>query len=176
MNPDASAPARPLLRRSADDRILLGICAGIARSFELRPLVVRSAAVLAGALAFPLLVIAYAAIALIVPRDDGRVLLGGSPDDGREQLLGWSFTLLAGLLLLDSRLRLEELVWPALDHTAVVFAGIAIVWLTLRDRRDAAPVAPGAAAPGAPPAPAAPTPPAPRPRPHPRPHPPRATT
>lgn len=161
MTPDASAPARPLLRRSADDRILLGICAGIARSFELPPLVVRSAAVLACALAFPLLVIAYAAVALIVPRDDGRVLLGGRPDDGREQLLGWTFVLTAGVLLLDSRLRPEELVWPALDQSALVLAGIAIFWLTIRDRKDAAPDVPGASAPGAPPAPAAPTPPAP---------------
>ncbi|MDO8185204.1 PspC domain-containing protein [Conexibacter sp. JD483] len=166
MNPDASVPTRPLLRRRADDQILLGVCAGIARSFELRPLVVRSAAVLAGALAFPLLVIAYTALALIMPRDDGRVLLGGRPDDGREQVLGWSFVLFAGLLLIVSRLQPEELVWPALDSSALPFAGIAIVWLTLRDRKHAAPDVSGASAPGAPPAPAAPasaapTPPAP---------------
>ncbi|HST40725.1 MAG TPA: PspC domain-containing protein, partial [Conexibacter sp.] len=140
------------LRRSSRDRVLLGVCGGLAQTLELRPLLVRIGAVLFGALAFPLLVIAYAAIALIVPRDDGRVLLGGAPDDGREQLLGWSAVLFAGLLLIVSGLRPEQLVWPALDRGGLVLAAFAIVALVIREGRGAAaaPAVPGASAPGAP--------------------------
>lgn len=165
MTPDAPAAAHGELRRSSDDRVLLGVCAGLARTLELRPLLVRGGAVLLGALAFPLLVVGYAALALIVPRDDGRALLGGTPHDGREQLLGWSAVLFAGLLLLAAGFRPEQLVWPALDRGGLVLAAFGIGLLVVREGRGAAaaPAVPGASAPGAPPAAGPPAPPAPAP-------------
>ncbi|MDW5593980.1 PspC domain-containing protein [Conexibacter stalactiti] len=163
MNSDAPTATPTALRRSSQDRVLLGVCAGLAQTLELRPLLVRIGAILFGALAFPLLVIAYAAVALIVPRDDGRVLLGGEPHDGREQLLGWSTVLFAGVLLMASGLEPEQLVWPALDRGGLVLAAFGIAALVIREGRAAAaaPAVPGASAPGAPPA--APAPPAPTP-------------
>lgn len=163
MNPAATSPAPPL-RRTAGDRVLLGVCGGLAHTLGARPLLVRAGALLLCALAFPLLLAAYAGIALIVPRDDGRVLLGGAPEDGREQLLGWAVVLSAGLLLLAAGLEPSQLVWPALSESGLVLAGLAIVALAVRDARGAAvaPVVPGAQPPATPPTPpAAPTSPAP---------------
>lgn len=158
MHPDAT-PAPPL-RRAASDRILLGVCGGLARTLGVRPLLVRSGAVLLAALAFPLLVVAYAAVALIVPRDDGRALLGGEPHDGREQLLGWAAVGFAAFLVLAAGFQPEQLVWPALSRGGLLLAALTIAALAIRESRGAvaAPAVPGASAPGTPPAPVAPAP------------------
>lgn len=157
MNTDASTAARPPLRRAADDRLLLGVCSGIAATLGVRPLFVRVATVVLSAIAFPLLVVAYAAVALIVPRDDGRALLGGEPRDGREQLLGWSAVGFAGLLLLVAGFDPEQLVWPALSGAGLLLAAGGVIALAVREgRRTAAPAVPGARAPGTPPAPTPP--------------------
>ncbi|MBB4661253.1 PspC domain-containing protein [Conexibacter arvalis] len=162
--PHDASPAPPL-RRASGDRVLLGVCGGIARTLDVRPLLVRAAAALLAALAFPLVLAAYAAGALIVPRDDGRVLLGGEPADGREQLLGWTVVLSAGFLLLAAGFEPGQLVWPALSRSSLLLAGFAIVWLAIRDARGpavaAAPAASGTPSPAAPVAPGAPSPAAP---------------
>jgi phage shock protein PspC (stress-responsive transcriptional regulator) len=149
---DAS-PAPPL-RRALNDRVLLGVCGGLARTLGVRPLLVRGGAVLLAAVAFPLMAVAYAALALIVPRDDGRVLLGGEPADGREQLLGWSAVLFGGMLVLAAGFDPHQLVWPALSRGGLILAALAIGALLLREGRGgtAAPAVPGAPAPGTPPA------------------------
>lgn len=159
----------PPLRRTAGDRVVLGVCGGIARTLGARPLLVRAGAVLLAAIAFPLVLAVYAAAALIVPRDDGRVLLGGEPADGREQLLGWTVVLSAGFLVLVDGSDPSQLVWPALDRSAMPFVVIAIAALLLREGRGgaAAPAVPGAQPPGTPPAGPAPQPPAPEPAPQP---------
>lgn len=147
MNSDAPTTAHGELRRSTGDRLLLGVCGGLARTLDVRPLLVRGGAVLLGALAFPLLLVGYAALALIVPRDDGRALLGGTPHDGREQLLGWSAVLFAGLLLLVAGFQPDQLVWPALDRGGLLLAALGIGLLVVREGRAAAvaPAVPGRA-------------------------------
>jgi phage shock protein PspC (stress-responsive transcriptional regulator) len=150
-----SAPASsPPLRRTAGDRVVLGVCGGVAHTLGARPLLVRGGAVLLAAIAFPLVLAVYAAAALIVPRDDGRVLLGGEPADGREQLLGWTVVLSAGFLVLVDGSDPSQLVWPALDRGAMPFVVIAVAALLLREGRGgpAAPAVPGAQPPGTPPA------------------------
>ena len=70
----AQEPAPRHLVRPRDDRVIAGVCAGIARYFRIDPLIVRIAAV---ALLFVggLSLIAYLAALALVPEDDGT----GSP-------------------------------------------------------------------------------------------------
>jgi phage shock protein PspC (stress-responsive transcriptional regulator) len=144
----------PPLRRTAEDRVLLGVCGGLARTLGARPLLVRGVAVLLAAVSFPLVLAAYAGVALIVPRDDGRTLLGGAPADRREQRLGWTVVGLAGFLLLVDGFEPEQLVWPGLAPSGLTLAALALVALVVREGRGrhAAPAVPGASAPGTPPA------------------------
>lgn len=150
----------PPLRRTAADRVLLGVCGGLARTLGVRALLVRGVTVLLAAVSFPLVLAAYAGVALIVPREDGRTLLGGEPADGREQRLGWVVVGLAGFLLLVDGFEPEQLVWPGLASSGLTLAALALVALVVREGRGrhAAPAVPGASAPGAPPAGGAPTP------------------
>jgi phage shock protein PspC (stress-responsive transcriptional regulator) len=94
-------PDRPRrLLRSRDDRVLAGVCGGIARYFNIDPLIVRIAAV---ALAFVggAGVIAYIAAYFLVPADDGT----GHPVNGGPSrlatVLGAVAIVLAGIALLD---------------------------------------------------------------------------
>ncbi|WCB93621.1 hypothetical protein DSM104299_02337 [Baekduia alba] len=92
-------PTRRLLR-SRDDRVLGGVCGGLARYFNIDALIVRIAAV---ALVFVggVSVIAYVAALLLVPEDDGT----GHPVDGKpgrvSTIVGAAVIVLAGVALLD---------------------------------------------------------------------------
>jgi phage shock protein PspC (stress-responsive transcriptional regulator) len=97
-SPRAEAPRR--LLRSRDDRVLGGVCGGLARYFGIDPLIVRIAAV---ALIFVggFAIVAYIAALFLVPEDDGT----GHPVDGRPSrlatILGAVAVVLAGVLLLN---------------------------------------------------------------------------
>jgi phage shock protein PspC (stress-responsive transcriptional regulator) len=97
----APPPAGPRrLLRTRDDRVIAGVCSGIARYFNIDPLIVRIAAV---ALAFVggAGVIAYVAAYFLVPVDDGT---GHPVNDGPSRLatiLGAVAIVLAGIALLD---------------------------------------------------------------------------
>ncbi len=153
-HPTSPAHARQPLRRARGDRLLLGVCAGIARSLDLSPLAVRLGAVALAAVALPLVLAGYVIVAAIVPRDDGRVLLGGVPADRRETLLGWALVGLVLVWFAGSEFRLEDLVWPGLSSFGIFAAAVAALGLlALNQRRAAAPAAPapaGAAGPSAP--------------------------
>ena len=95
--PGAPRAATIRLRRSRDDRVVVGVCAGIAGVFGVSPLLVRVIAMAAAIVVPPIALIAYAGLAVAVPRDDGRALLGGQPPDQRETLLGWTLVV-AGLI------------------------------------------------------------------------------
>jgi phage shock protein PspC (stress-responsive transcriptional regulator) len=92
-------PPRRLLR-SRDDRVLGGVCSGLARYFNVDPLIIRIAAV---ALIFVggFAVIAYLAALLLVPEDDGS----GQPVAGKpgrlSTIVGAVVIVLAGVALLD---------------------------------------------------------------------------
>ena len=96
----AAAPGPRRLLRSRDDRVIGGVCSGLARYFNIDPLIVRIAAV---ALAFVggAGVIAYIAAYFLVPEDDGT---GHPVNDGPSRLatiLGAVAIVLAGIALLD---------------------------------------------------------------------------
>lgn len=96
--PQADAPRR--LLRSRDERVLGGVCGGLARYFNVDPLIFRIAAV---ALIFVggFAIIAYLAALLLVPEDDGT----GHPVPGKpgrvSTIVGAVVIVLAGVALLD---------------------------------------------------------------------------
>ena len=98
----------------------------------------RLFAVALAAIAAPLALGLYVLVAAIVPRDDGRVLLGGSPGDRRESLLGWSLVGITLIWFAAEEFRLGGLVWPALSSFGVFAAATsALVLLALAQRREA---------------------------------------
>lgn len=137
--PMTAVSRRAPLRRASDDRLLLGVCGGVARSLGLAPLAVRLFAVSLAAVAAQLVLGLYVVLAAIVPRDDGRVLLGGAPADTRESLLGWSLIGLTRVWYAAEEFVLGGLVWPALSSFGVFAAASgALVLLALAQRREAA--------------------------------------
>ena len=72
------------MRRPPEGRLLLGVCAAIARRLDLDPTLVRIVAAIGLFVLTTPVLVAYAGLALVVPRDDGRMLIGGEPRDRRE--------------------------------------------------------------------------------------------
>ncbi len=141
---------RPPLRRDGDRRLLLGVCAGVARVLDADPVLVRVGAILIGLFTGPLALIAYVGAAVIMPRDDGRMLLAGDPPDRRETWLGWSGVALASILLLASAPAFDVF-W--VDHpfsspllVAALVAGVVVLARANRDRSRASAAMAGAAA------------------------------
>lgn len=64
-----TGPSRPVLRRSSTDRVISGVAGGLARTFDLDPVVVRIITVVV-CLAFPPALVAYLGAWLLVARDD----------------------------------------------------------------------------------------------------------
>ncbi len=87
------------MSRPAQGRVILGVCAAIARRTSLDVTLVRVLAAIGAALLTTPFIVAYAAAALILPRDDGRMLIGGEPADRRETLIGWLVVIPAAVLL-----------------------------------------------------------------------------
>jgi phage shock protein C len=124
-------PGERLLRRSASDKVLAGVCGGLGRYLGVEPLLLRIAAVvltLANGVGLIAYVVAWIAIpeeragqpvaAVRAPKQEtGRLVLGGA-------------LVVLGLVLLLDRLvpDLQRLFWPL----AVVAAGAAIMLAGLR--------------------------------------------
>jgi phage shock protein PspC (stress-responsive transcriptional regulator) len=99
--PDApTAAPRATVRRAADDQILVGVCAGLARAVDLPVSAMRIAFIVGAFVATPAAIVVYAVLALVLPREDGRALLGGVPDDATENLRGWAVVAVAVVTLL----------------------------------------------------------------------------
>lgn len=145
--PTAQAALTRPLRRSADDRIVLGTCAGIATTLGVPTIVVRVAVILLGLLATQLMLIAYAAASVVIPRSDGRMTLSGQPVDHRESTLGWGLTALAALLVLAGNPLVYGI--SGIPRELIVVGTIAALVLALRDRTAPQPQPPAAAETGA---------------------------
>lgn len=156
---DAAPAARPPLRRDSQRRMLLGVCAGIARTLDADPVLVRAVVIVIGLLAGPLAVVAYVATAVITPRDDGRMVLSGDPPDSRENWLGWTGVIIAACMLIatgpvfDGFWDGDPVATPLL--AVALIAGVIVLIRANRDRH--APAAPAAAPVAATPASEAPT-------------------
>jgi phage shock protein PspC (stress-responsive transcriptional regulator) len=122
--PPPHGPRR--LLRSRDERVLGGVCGGLAKYFNIDPLIVRIAAV---ALVFlgGVSIIAYIAALLLVPEDDGT----GTPVPGKpgraSTIVGVVVIVLAGVALLDGDLGFGwNWAFGALAPTALIVAVLAI--------------------------------------------------
>jgi phage shock protein PspC (stress-responsive transcriptional regulator)/predicted membrane protein len=122
----ATPPAPRRLLRTRDDRVLGGVCSGLARYFNVDPLIIRIAAV---ALIFVggFAVIAYLAALLLVPEDDGTGKpVAGKP--GRFSTIAGAFVIvLAGVALLDGHWGVGfGWVFGALAPTVLIVTVLAI--------------------------------------------------
>ena len=95
-----ATPSRRLLR-SRDDRMIAGVCGGLARYFGIDPVIVRIAAVVlvffGGAS-----VIAYLAALVLVPEDDGTGRPTREKPSRARTIIGGTALVLAGIALLDN--------------------------------------------------------------------------
>src|SRR5256885_8234432 len=123
----AASPVRAV-RRDPDQRIVAGVCAGIARYFGIDPLVVRLAFIAAAA-AGGIGLVVYGAAWLLMParagESGGRVGIRG--DRASVEVALGSALLLASLLLAMRAIGLwvsDAVVWPLL----LVTGGGALLW------------------------------------------------
>ena len=146
-------PAVKRLERSRDDRMLAGVCGGLARYFGIHPAFYR-----VGFVVLTLIggagILVYLAAALVIP-DEGKTdsIAAETLRDSRDRpwpLIGLALLALAGVVLL-SRVTL----WPSGDAAWILLliVGGTILFLARRNPPPA-PVAPPPPAPAAPPLPA----------------------
>lgn len=139
--PSPGMAASQPLRRTRDDRIVAGVCAGLARTLGAPVLAVRLITLAVAVAVTPLALIAYAGLAIAMPRDDGRALLGGQPEDRRETMVGVAL-IGAALIALMAGLHSSMLGGPG----GIVILAIGIVLVVVHHQRRAAgpgePVAP----------------------------------
>jgi phage shock protein PspC (stress-responsive transcriptional regulator) len=108
--PASPAPHAEAFRRRGDDAMLLGVCSGVARALGLAPVWIRLGTLAFTAILPALGVLVYALLGVVVRRDDGRLALGGEPQDSRETVVGWGLVALAayGATTADSGLLLPH--------------------------------------------------------------------
>ncbi len=144
--PPTDAPLGASLRRSSGDRLLLGLCGGLARSAGVDATIVRVVTAAFAVVLLPLVVLAYFATAAILPRDDGSVLIGRGPRDRRDVWIMLVGALLGAPLVLGAAatggLTTGAFGWPLVLVAAGVALGVA---LTDRAGRGAKPATAAAA-------------------------------
>lgn len=138
------------LRRPVDDRVLAGVCAGVARWLGVDPVVVRLATVVL-AVANGLGVLLYLVAWSVLPEDDGRAgPAAPTAAPSADRTLGVALVVLGTLVLFgEAGLLLHQVAWPV----ALAAVGVGLVWARTseadRDRWRAVlsglPAAPGAA-------------------------------
>src|SRR6186997_888510 len=145
------------LERSRSDRMLAGVCGGLARYFDIHPAFYRVGFVVLTLIGGAGILI-YIAAALVIP-DEGEPdsIASAALRDRRERpwpLIGLAFVAVAGLVLL-SRVS----IWPHGDVAwfLLLIAGVIILHLARRPPAELKPEATGRTATTAPAAPTAPT-------------------
>jgi phage shock protein PspC (stress-responsive transcriptional regulator) len=146
------------LTRSSDDRVVAGVCGGLARYTGIDPVVFRVvvavAAVLGGSG-----VLAYLVAWLVIPKDDAPSHVESFVDRRGRDLPKWA-AITIGIVVVVAVLSIFDGPWPFFRGGFGLIVVLAIgVWLWVRhDDRPAAPAPPATVAPApldVPPAPAA---------------------
>jgi phage shock protein PspC (stress-responsive transcriptional regulator) len=139
-------PTVKRLERSRSNRMLAGVCGGLASYFDIHPAFYRVGFVVLTLLGGAGLVI-YAAAALVMP-DEGKAdsVFTAAVRDRRDRpwpLIGLGLLAVAGAVLLS-----HATLWPHGDAWIVLLlAGAAVLWITRHGRSDGAPdAAPDASA------------------------------
>lgn len=146
--PAGATPLGATLRRSQADRLLLGLCSGIARSMNTNPTTVRIATVVVAVIFLPAVVLAYLVTAAILPRDDGAVLVGAGDRDRQDVVTALAITLVGAPLVIGAGaawgLTSGPLVWPLLVLGAGAAFALTISKSSDRPRTWTAPIWPQA--------------------------------
>lgn len=104
-----------VLRRSRDKKVLAGVCGGLARYFDVEPLVVRIVFVALGLVgAFG--VVAYVLAWIVIPEagPGDRVESSGAKDASTAVVLGTALIVIGAFLLVDRLVpNLDRYFWPA---------------------------------------------------------------
>jgi phage shock protein PspC (stress-responsive transcriptional regulator)/predicted membrane protein len=128
-------PAVKRLERSRSDRMLAGVCGGLASYFEIHPAFFRVGFVVLTLLGGAGIVI-YLAAALVMP-DEGKEdsVVSAALRNRRDRpwpLIGLALLALAGVILLS-----HATLWPDGDAWIVLLiAGAAILWITRQGKAD----------------------------------------
>jgi phage shock protein PspC (stress-responsive transcriptional regulator) len=109
----SGAPPRKRLTRSRDDRVIAGVCGGLARYFNIDPVFVRIAAVAVAFIGGAGLLL-YLAALLLIPSDEGTAVVQTS-SQGRNRAL-----VIAGVA------ALLLVAWPFLVGGGLFLAGVGI--------------------------------------------------
>jgi signal transduction histidine kinase len=122
----------PPLQRSAQDRLLFGVCAGVARGFGVDVVLVRLAFLALAVLGGGIGLIVYGALVLLLPSEPGPVIAWAP----RSRTAGGVVILLAAAL---AGLAIKQLTIPlkVLLPAALLTAGVALVWRQVISAREA---------------------------------------
>ena len=118
------------------------MCAGLARALGVPVLAVRLVTLAIAVAVTPLALIAYAGLAVAMPRDDGRALLAGEPEDRRETIVG---VVLIGVALIALAAGIGSSMLGGPGGLVLLAIGIVLV-VVHHQRRGAPPAAGGPAA------------------------------
>lgn len=132
--PHPSSPAPPhllgsSLRRSSTDRLVLGLCGGVARATGANVVAVRLGTWALAVILLPVALLGYLVTAVILPRDDGVTLIGPGERDRRDVIAAVLATLLAAPVILgaaDGSLITTGNSFPVIS-LGTVLIGIALI-------------------------------------------------
>lgn len=125
-----TSPPGSTLRRATDDRVIGGVCAGIAHSLGIDPLIVRIAAVVL-ALANGAGVLAYLIAWAVIPDDGGQPTTSSAASGRVAAAVAGGVLVAVGIAMLIQALipGLERLLWPTL------LIGVGLVVIAIGGRR-----------------------------------------
>ncbi len=154
MNPSHTAPPPPTagphllgssLRRSSSDRLVLGVCGGVAGATGTNVTAVRLGTLAISVVLLPVALLGYLVTAMIMPRDDGATLVGPGRRDRRDVVTAVIATILSAPVVLgaaDGSLITTDDTFPAL-FLGTIALGIALLVRRQDRSRVATAVAPG---------------------------------
>ena len=132
--------AKHLIKSS--DKKVCGVAGGVAEYFDIDPTLVRVGFVVLGFCFFPLAIVAYLALAVMMP--SRLTAAPGSWDAAAERIedgeetrehrnrIGWALVGLLGVLFVIAKFDIFS--WTSWGLTAAVLIGVGVVLLTLRSR------------------------------------------
>ncbi|MTI96315.1 MAG: PspC domain-containing protein [Firmicutes bacterium] len=127
------------LYRDINNRMLAGVCAGVAAYFGLDPALVRVGAVILGLFLAPLMAVLYVLAAVIIPVEAGQTISGTTGAGYNNRGLGWLLIIVGGFLLFMNvlwpymRLWFPQINFQALWPLVFVIVGLALI---LNSRRQ----------------------------------------
>lgn len=126
--PPPPEPPRRTLTRSRSDRMIAGVCGGLAAYLDVDAVWVRLGAAVLALVTSGAAVLAYLVAAVIIPEGDGLPPAGAPAGDGGRRatvILGVVLVLVGVATLVDRFLpAFDRFFWPV----ALIAVGVALLW------------------------------------------------